>query len=596
MWIDDIVEKKSPLEFIAQVSKPYVVVASIAAATSVVATALETGGAYIFKKIVDVIVSGTTSHAADAWHWGVIYIVFFLFLPLFLWRVSGFAGMRWAVGVRATANHVLTSYVTRHSSDYFHKRFAGALGSKIANTAQSVTSLVEKFLWSQIILAITLLTTFFLAFQASAFIGFLFLAWLAVSGPISFYLARKNMVASGLVQREDTKVRARIIDLLTNVSAMHDFARRQFELTGLKVGIMARYKAGLQNWTLGELSRVASNVIQLIFVCGIVFYAIYAWSVGAATPGDIVLVLSLVGTLGYRMEDLGRNINDFAQSYGEISENLDDLLNPYDVRDAEGAPPLVVKRGEIEFTDVTFRYKDGSRAVLSDFTLKAEPGQKIGLVGRSGAGKSTLVKLLLRHYDLTAGAIEIDGQNISTVTQESVRDAIATVPQEPLLFHRTIRENIIYGKAGATEEEIIEAARLARADEFIRNLPLKYDTMVGERGIKLSGGERQRIVLARAILKPAKILVLDEATSALDSESEHAIQEALETLMEGKTVIAIAHRLSTLSKMDRIIVLDEGHVVEDGTHKQLLKQKGLYAELWAHQSGGYIQDEEEPLV
>lgn len=596
IWIRTIKSSTSPLHFMIAVSKPYILVASVAGLCSIVATALETGGSYIFKRIVDVITVGGVAHSAEAWNLAIIYIVFFLFLPLFLWRASGFAGMRWATGVRATASHTLASYVTRHSHDYFHNRFAGALGSKIANTSQSATSLVEKFLWSQIILVVTLLTSFVLAFQASTFVGLLFVAWLAVSGPISFYLARKNIAASGLVQREDTRVRARIIDLLTNIGAMHDFARRPFELSELKPAIIARRQAGIRNWTIGEISRAASNVIQLVFVSGIIFFAIHEWSIGQSTAGDIVLVLTLIANLGYRMEELGRNINDFAQNYGEIKENLDDLLNMHDVTDEQNAQPLVVKDGQIEFVNVSFRYKDGSRAVLSDFSLKAEPGQKIGLVGRSGAGKSTLVKLLLRHYDLTSGTIEIDGQNIKTVTQESVRDAVSTVPQEPLLFHRTIRENIAYGKAGATEEEIVEAATFARADEFIRNLPLKYDTLVGERGVKLSGGERQRVALARAILKPAKILVLDEATSALDSESEVAIQAALETLMEGKTVIAIAHRLSTLSKMDRIIVLDEGHVVEDGTHRQLLKKKGIYAELWTHQSGGYIQDEEQTIV
>jgi ABC-type multidrug transport system fused ATPase/permease subunit len=595
IWIGTVKSNTSPLNFMLAISRPYLFVASTAALCSVFATALETAGAYIFKKIVDVITLGGVAQVNEAWHWAIIYVVFFLFLPLVLWRSSGFAGMRWVTGVRATASHTLSSYVTRHSHDYFHNRFAGALGSKIANTSQSASSLVEKFLWSQIILVVTLITSFVLAFQASTVVGFLFVAWLAVSGPISFYLARKNFAASALVQREDTHVRARIIDLLTNIGAMHDFARRTFELSQLKPAITLRRTAGIKNWTIGEISRIASNVIQVVFVCGIVSFSIHAWSTGQSSAGDIVLVLALIANLGYRMEELGRNINDFAQNYGEISENLDDLLNVHEVADAEHAVPLVVKDGRIEFVDVSFRYKDGSRNVLSDFELHAEPGQKIGLVGKSGAGKSTLVKLLLRHYDLTSGAIEIDGQNIKTVTQESVRAAISTVPQEPLLFHRTIRENIAYGKAGATEEEIIEAAKLARADDFIRQLPLKYDTMVGERGVKLSGGERQRVALARAILKPAKILVLDEATSALDSESEAAIQQALETLMEGKTVIAIAHRLSTLSKMDRIIVLDEGKVVEDGTHKQLLKKKGIYAELWSHQSGGYIQDEEEVM-
>jgi ABC-type multidrug transport system fused ATPase/permease subunit len=229
---------------------------------------------------------------------------------------------------------------------------------------------------------------------------------------------------------------------------------------------------------------------------------------------------------------------------------------------------------------------------MRDFSLAIKGKEKIGLVGRSGAGKSTLTKILLRHYDINGGVITIDDQDISDVTRESLRDAVAVVPQEPLLFHRTLRENIAYGNPGASEYKIVEAAKLAQAHEFIMRLPRGYDTLVGERGVKLSGGERQRIVVARAILKNAPILILDEATSALDSESEVAIQKALHTLMEGKTVIAIAHRLSTLREMDRIIVMDGGQIIEDGSHEELIARGGTYAELWAHQAGGFLKDEE----
>lgn len=593
MWVDDIKEVRTPLRFLALVSKPYLLVGSSAALCSIVASFLETGGTYIFKKIVDTINIGGVTHVQEVWNWAIIYIIFFLFLPLFLWRLSGFTGMRWAVGTRATATYLLASYVTRHSSDYFHKRFAGAIGGKIGNTSNSLKSLVEKFLWSQIILTVTLITTFVLAFTTNAIIGWLFVGWLAVVGPLNFYLARMRVHVSAATQREDTRVRAQVIDLLSNVSAMHDFARRTFELSGLKATIFGRYKWGIKNWTLSEIARIASNVTQLLFVGGILFAAVYGWSRGIVTAGDIVLVLALVAGLGYRMEELGRDINDFAENYGEIREGLEDLLNIYDITDAPGARPLIARAGALEFKNVSFVYEEGVSAVLNDFSLTVPAGQKVGLVGRSGAGKSTLFKLLLRHYDISSGEILIDGQNIAHATQESVRGAIATVPQEPILFHRTIKENIAYGRLGAADKEIVEAARLAQADAFIQKLPLGYDTMVGERGVKLSGGERQRVVLARAILKPSKILVLDEATSALDSESEGAIQQALEILMEGKTVLAIAHRLSTLSKMDRIIVLDKGKIVEDGTHRQLLRKKGLYAELWAHQSGGYIKDEDE---
>jgi ABC-type multidrug transport system fused ATPase/permease subunit len=254
--------------------------------------------------------------------------------------------------------------------------------------------------------------------------------------------------------------------------------------------------------------------------------------------------------------------------------------------DSPSSTNLTVSRGEIEWQNINFEF--GNNTIFSDFNLSIKPGERVGLVGHSGAGKTTFVSLLLRQHDVTGGSIEIDGQNIAEVTQDSLRSAIAVVPQEPMLFHRTIRENIAYGKYDATDEEIVAVAKKAQAHDFISILSEGYDTLVGERGVKLSGGQKQRVAIARAMLKDAPILVLDEATSALDSESEVAIQKALHTLMEGKTVVAIAHRLSTLREMDRIIVLENGQILEDGTHESLTQSGGLYQRLWEHQAGGFL--------
>jgi ABC-type multidrug transport system fused ATPase/permease subunit len=313
---------------------------------------------------------------------------------------------------------------------------------------------------------------------------------------------------------------------------------------------------------------------------------VYLWDKGIFTIGELIMVTALMISIQSTLVYIGMNMNGFIRRYGEVEEGLVDIVLPHEIVDTKEAKKINVTTGEIVFSHVNFNYEDNN--VFSNFNLAIDSGERVGLVGTSGAGKTTLVSLLLRQHELNSGSITIDGQDISLVTQDSVRENIAVVPQEPLLFHRSIRDNIAYGKSNAIKGEIISVAKKAQADEFIKVLPSGYDTFVGERGVKLSGGQKQRVALARAMLKNAPILVLDEATSALDSESEVAIQKALHELMKGKTVIAIAHRLSTLREMDRIIVIDLGKIVESGTHDELVKTGGLYERLWKHQAGGFL--------
>ena len=329
-----------------------------------------------------------------------------------------------------------------------------------------------------------------------------------------------------------------------------------------------------------------NGFVLFIFLSAMMYFLVHDWGNGKVTTAEFIFVLALISGLAQRLVFIGRVMTNWARIMGEAEEGLNEIIVSHEIIDKVDAPVLEVKDGQIVWQNVTFTY--GQNTVFQDFMLTIPSGQRVGLVGSSGAGKTTFMSLLLRQHELTTGGILIDGQNISQVTQNSLRQAISVVPQEPALFHRSIRENIAYGKPQASLEEVMAVAKKAQAHDFIMSLELGYDTMVGERGVKLSGGQKQRIAIARAMLKNAPILILDEATSALDSESEVEIQKALHHLMVGKTVIAIAHRLSTLREMDRIIVLETGKIIEDGTHETLKNYGGVYQRLWEHQAGGFV--------
>jgi ATP-binding cassette, subfamily B, bacterial len=339
-------------------------------------------------------------------------------------------------------------------------------------------------------------------------------------------------------------------------------------------------------WNRSVNSQTLQTAVLLVLEIVIMYFAIGAWSRGELTIGDFALIQAVIVQLWSVIWNIIGVFKDMSEALADAQEGVDLLNMPYDIVDVPGAKKLKVTEGAVIFDRVQFNYNE-TREVLKDFSLAVKPREKIALVGPSGAGKSTVVKILLRYYDLTGGKILVDGQDISKVTQESLRASIAMVPQDPLLFHRSLMDNIRYGKRNATDKEVYEAAKKAHCHEFISALSDGYNTFVGERGIKLSGGERQRVAIARAILKNAPILVLDEATSSLDSESEQLIHEALHELMRDKTVIVIAHRLSTIMEMDRIVVVQEGRIVDSGTHQELLKRVGTYKKLWEIQAGGF---------
>ncbi len=587
IWRDNLPHTTDPLRFFLFASKPHWRVALLATFFVVLASILRAAIPYIYKVIVDTATTVTSGSYTALWHAVVLFIVISLVSNL-VWRCSGFSGMRWATGVRATGRSALMAYLTLHSHQYFSDRFAGSLSNKIKQAGDSLRDITEAWLWQFLSFMVSVVASFIIVFITSPTIGLILLGLFAFITPLNIYLARKRVPLSVSGQASETRLNGASVDLITNITAVHEYARRTFELDRIKQLITTRREMGIRNWRYSEWVLTGNNIIQGVFTGAMLLVAVYLATKGIITPGDVILLLAMVTLLEEQLTFIGSQFNSFAESWGTVKESLEEVTEVHDVAEGPEAAPLPITSGSIHLDAVSFSY--AGRSVFTNLTLDIPAGQRVGVIGRSGAGKSTLMKILLRHYDLDSGTIRIDGTDIADVTKESLRAAIAVVPQEPALFHRTVSENIAYGRPDATREQVITASRQAQAHEFIEALPKGYDTTVGERGVKLSGGQRQRVAIARALLKDARILLLDEATSALDSESEVLVQKALLTLMEGRTVIAIAHRLSTLRAMDRLIIFDEGKIVEDGTHEELLAEGGLYADLWNHQAGGFLEE------
>ncbi len=483
-------------------------------------------------------------------------------------------------------------YLLKQSISFYQNDFAGRVATKVMQTSLAVRESVMKLL--DVFVYILVYFTSMLVIVASADIRLVLpmLVWLAAYIGLQLFFIPKLKAISTKQADARSSMTGRMVDSYTNIATVKLFAHTQQEADYARDSMDEFLQTVHKQMRLVTGINVSVQVINYLLAFSISALSLYLWSLSAVSIGAIAIAISLALRLNGMSQWIMWEISSLFENIGTVIDGMNTLSKPTDIQDVDNAKPLSVNRGEIALNNISFHYGKAS-GVIDKLNLNIKAGEKVGLVGRSGAGKSTLVNLLLRFYDLESGKILIDGQDISQVCQESLRAQIGMVSQDTSLLHRSIRDNILYGKPDASEEELTRAIEQAQANEFIDELTDPFgnaglDAQVGERGVKLSGGQRQRIAIARVLLKDAPILILDEATSALDSEVESAIQTSLDKLMQGKTVIAIAHRLSTIAAMDRLIVIDDGEIVEQGTHNELVAAKGIYAQLWAHQTGGFL--------
>ncbi len=501
----------------------------------------------------------------------------------------------WSLSVveaRAMATLHETSFakLIRHGHSFFTNNFTGSLTQKLGKFPKSLERIVDIIVMQTIPLFIWVSISLYVVYMHSPIIALIIFIGIAVFFVFNYGYIRRTAPYDQLASSADSSLSAGVADSLSNHLAIQVFASEKSETQTVVELSQDLQKKRIRRWLRYTSMFAVQAVLFLAVEFFILRYSIIQWELGLITAGTIVLFQVYIIGLISRLGDFSQVFRQLAEAFSDAQELVNLLEMPIEINDAPNAVTERPKQGHIEFKNTGFAYGD-SHEVISDLSLNIVSGEKIALVGLSGAGKSTLFKLLLRLHDATSGELLVDSVPITQYSQEALRQSIAYVPQESSLFHRTLRENIAYGRPGATEEEIRAAAETAECLDFIEKLPHGFETLVGERGIKLSGGERQRIAIARAVLKNAPILLLDEATSALDSHSEKAIQNALEKLMENRTVIAIAHRLSTIKKMDRIVVLGGGKILEQGTHDELLeKDSSVYRKLWELQVGGFITE------
>jgi ATP-binding cassette subfamily B protein len=535
---------------------------------------------YAVKHLVDVL--GTRSPAPQVL-WGAVGLLLALVAgDNLLWRLAGWVSTHAFVAVGGDMRLELFDHLSGQGTRYFVERFPGALAGRITAAANAAWLIENSLTWSTIPPGAAVVASVLVLGTINWHLTVVLLVVITFLGAAIGWLASQGRELHQSFAGHAAHVSGDLTDIVSNIGLVRAFGAARREQQRLTVKIEDEMQA--QRASLRSLERLRLFHAFTVFgvTAGVLVWSVELWRRGQISTGDVVLTTTLGFTVLHASRDFAMALVDMVQQFAKLGEAVQVLGLPHEMQDAADAKPLAIGGGAISFRRISFAYPSG-QSVLKDFALEVPAGQKIGLVGRSGAGKSTIIALLQRLYDPAAGEVLVDGQNIARVTQESLRSSIAVVQQDISLFHRSLLENLRYGRPEANDEEVFRAVEAAKCTEFINQLPEGFDTLVGERGMKLSGGQRQRLAIARAFLMNAPIVLLDEATSSLDTESEQAIQEALSRLFKGRTVFAIAHRLSTLDAFDRIVVLDRGRIVEDGPPRRLLQAKGVYSRMYGRQ-------------
>jgi ATP-binding cassette subfamily B protein len=585
--------QKTLPSFIWHFLRPYKIIALIVVFLALLAGFWGPFNNILIKYIINILPQVQLGNSSLLTWPAILIVLNFIVFDNVTWRSIGYINYKFQPVIKNQIISETLNFVLGSSYQFFQDNLSGRISSQITILAENIELILHKISFDFIRGASLLVVSFITAYHVNPLFFYTLSLWFVAFASFSILMSKRLVnLADQHASREST-ISGQLVDCLTNHTNVRIFSQKEYEITRMGKFFLASQEAFQAKELFIVILYTIQGLMIAVMMAAAVYFLVYLYGKGLVSIGDFALILGLSMELGHMMWYTMSRVDEFNQAAGKCKQSLSALIIESEIYDRPDSQDLQVQKGQINFEKVKFHYK-GTEALFQNKTVVIEPGQKVGLVGYSGSGKSTFVNLILRLYDVTNGRILIDGQDIRNITQDSLRRKVAIIPQDPSLFHRTLMDNIRYGRTNASDEEVIEAAKKAHAHEFISKLPQGYESLVGERGIKLSGGQRQRIAIARAILKNAPILILDEATSQLDSLTESNIQESLWALMQGKTALVIAHRLSTLLHMDRILVFDKGKIVEDGSHAELLNKAGLYKTLWDAQVGGFLPSIKEP--